>query len=134
MVNELIHQLKAEGIGIFLISHDIHDVMGLCGRVSVMKNGKLVGTKNVADVTDCEILVMIILGNSRETNHLIVEYTPHNSPNTSCFRRSLFMTCTRAAVISGSDSACPDIGTNFNSAFGIAFATFHADVGGQIIS
>ncbi len=62
MVNELIHQLKAEGIGIFLISHDIHDVMGLCDRVSVMKNGKLVGTENVEDVTDDEILAMIILG------------------------------------------------------------------------
>jgi len=62
MVAELIHQLKAEGIGIFLISHDIHDVMGLCDRVSVMKNGQLVGTENVADVTDDEILAMIILG------------------------------------------------------------------------
>lgn len=62
MVAQLIHQLKAEGIGIFLISHDIHDVMGLCDRISVMKNGKLVGTENVDDVTDDEILAMIILG------------------------------------------------------------------------
>ena len=62
MVAELINQLKAEGIGIFLISHDIHDVMELCDRVSVMKNGKLVGTQNVADVTDDDILSMIILG------------------------------------------------------------------------
>ena len=62
MVAKLIHQLKAEGIGIFLISHDIHDVMQLCDRISVMKNGKLVGTENVSDVTDDEILSMIILG------------------------------------------------------------------------
>ena len=62
MVAELIHQLKSEGIGIFLISHDIHDVMELCDRVCVMKNGRLVGTENVADVTDDEILGMIILG------------------------------------------------------------------------
>jgi D-xylose transport system ATP-binding protein len=62
MVAELIQQLKAEGIGIFLISHDIHDVMELCDRVSVMKNGKLVGTVKVEDVTDDEILAMIILG------------------------------------------------------------------------
>jgi len=68
MVNELIHQLKAEGIGIFLISHDIHDVMGLCDRVSVMKNGKLVGTENVEDVTDDEILAMIILGKQPQKN------------------------------------------------------------------
>ena len=62
MVSELIQQLKAEGIGIFLISHDIHDVMELCDRASVMKNGKLVGTVNVADVTDDDLLSMIILG------------------------------------------------------------------------
>lgn len=62
MVAELIQQLKAEGIGIFLISHDIHDVMDLCDRASVMKNGKLVGTVDVADVTDDDLLGMIILG------------------------------------------------------------------------
>lgn len=62
MVSELIQQLKAEGIGIFLISHDIHDVMELCDRASVMKNGKLVGSVNVSDVTDDDLLGMIILG------------------------------------------------------------------------
>ena len=62
MVSELIQQLKAQGIGIFLISHDIHDVMQLCDRASVMKNGRLVGTVNVADVTDDDLLGMIILG------------------------------------------------------------------------
>lgn len=62
MVSELIQQLKAEGIGIFLISHDIHDVLELCDRASVMKNGALVGTVDVKDVTDDDLLGMIILG------------------------------------------------------------------------
>ena len=62
MVSELIAQLKAEGIGIFLISHDIHEVMRLCDRASVMKNGRLVGTVDVASVTDDDLLGMIILG------------------------------------------------------------------------
>jgi len=66
MVAELIHQLKADGIGIFLISHDIHDVMELCDRISVMKNGKMVGTVRVEDVTDDEVLGMIILGKKPE--------------------------------------------------------------------
>ena len=43
-VGELVRQLKAEGIGIFLISHDIHDVFDLADRVCVMKNGRVVGT------------------------------------------------------------------------------------------
>ncbi|MBS0563590.1 MAG: sugar ABC transporter ATP-binding protein [Proteobacteria bacterium] len=62
MVAELIQELKRQGLGIFLIDHDIHAVMKLCDRASVMKNGQLVGTVNVKDVTDDDILGMIILG------------------------------------------------------------------------
>jgi D-xylose transport system ATP-binding protein len=61
-VGELVRQLKAEGIGIFLISHDIHDVFDLADRICVMKNGSVVGTARVADVTKDDVLGMIILG------------------------------------------------------------------------
>ena len=61
-VRDLIKQLKSEGIGIFLISHDIHDVFDLADRISVMLHGKLVGTVNKADVTTDEVLAMIIMG------------------------------------------------------------------------
>ena len=61
-VGELIKQLKAQGLGIFLISHDIHDVFDLADRVTVMKNGQVVGTGRVEDVTKDEVLGMIILG------------------------------------------------------------------------
>ncbi|MEM1351605.1 MAG: ATP-binding cassette domain-containing protein [Pseudomonadota bacterium] len=62
MVADLIQQLKAQGIGIFLIDHDVHSVMELCDRASVMKNGRLVGTVNIDEVTDDDLLSMIILG------------------------------------------------------------------------
>ncbi len=61
-VRDLIEQLRAEGIGIFLISHDIHDVFDLADRISVMLQGRLVGTVNKADVTKDEVLGMIIIG------------------------------------------------------------------------
>jgi len=61
-VGELIKQLKADGIGIFLISHDIHDVFDLADRICVMKNGRVVGTARVEHVTKDEVLGMIILG------------------------------------------------------------------------
>ena len=61
-VGDLIIQLKAEGIGIFLISHDIHDVFDLADRVAVMKNGRVVGTGPVTAMTKDEVLGMIILG------------------------------------------------------------------------
>jgi D-xylose transport system ATP-binding protein len=61
-VRELITQLKAEGLGIFLISHDIHDVFDLADRISVMMQGKLVGTVDKNMVTKDEVLAMIIMG------------------------------------------------------------------------
>jgi len=61
-VRELVAQLKQEGIGIFLISHDIHDVFDLADRITVMLQGKLVGTVNKDDVTKDEVLAMIIMG------------------------------------------------------------------------
>jgi D-xylose transport system ATP-binding protein len=61
-VADLVLQLKNDGIGIFLISHDIHDVFDLADRLFVMKNGRVVGAARVADVTKDEVLGMIILG------------------------------------------------------------------------
>ena len=61
-VRELVRQLKREGIGIFLISHEIHDVFDLSDRISVMKTGRMVGTVNKTDVTTDEVLGMIIGG------------------------------------------------------------------------
>ncbi len=66
MVAELIQELKKQGLGIFLIEHDIQNVMKLCDRASVMKNGQLVGSVNVDEVTDEDILSMIILGKKPE--------------------------------------------------------------------
>jgi D-xylose transport system ATP-binding protein len=61
-VRNLIRQLKGEGIGIFLISHDIHDVFDLSDRVSVMYHGRIVDTVAKESVTPDEIVGMIILG------------------------------------------------------------------------
>jgi D-xylose transport system ATP-binding protein len=62
MVADLIKELKAQGLGIFLISHDTREMMEVCDRVSVMKNGQLIGTERVEDVTEDDILSMIIMG------------------------------------------------------------------------
>ncbi len=62
MVGDLIRQLKAEGIGIIMISHDLHDVFDLSDRVTVMKNGRHVWTGHVAETTKDQVLEMIILG------------------------------------------------------------------------
>ena len=61
-VHNLIRQLKSEGIGIFLISHDIHDVFDLSDRISVMYQGRIIQTVNREEVTTDDVLSMIIIG------------------------------------------------------------------------
>jgi D-xylose transport system ATP-binding protein len=66
-VRDLIRQLKKEGIGIFLISHELHDVFDLADRITVMKTARMVGTVNKTDVTADELLAMIIGGTPPKT-------------------------------------------------------------------
>ena len=61
-VRNLVRQLKDEGIGIFLISHDIHDVFDLSDRISVMYHGRIVDTVAKNDTTPDDVLGMLILG------------------------------------------------------------------------
>ncbi|WP_199178676.1 ATP-binding cassette domain-containing protein [Acidimangrovimonas sediminis] len=62
MVADLIRQLRDEGIGIFLVSHDMHDVFDLCDRVVVMNKGRLVGAHRIDEVTKDDVLSLIIKG------------------------------------------------------------------------
>jgi len=66
MVADLIQELKKQGLGIFLIDHDVHQVKNLCDRAAVMKNGQLVGVVNVDEVSEDDILAMIIAGKKPE--------------------------------------------------------------------
>jgi D-xylose transport system ATP-binding protein len=65
-VRNLVRQLKDDGIGIFLISHDIHDVFDLSDRISVMYHGRIVDTVVKDTVTADDVLGMIILGRKPE--------------------------------------------------------------------
>ncbi|MDX8351391.1 ATP-binding cassette domain-containing protein [Cognatiyoonia sp. IB215182] len=66
MVAELIQELKREGLGIFLIDHDVHQVKELCDRAAVMKNGQLIGVVKVDEVSTDDLLAMIIAGKKPE--------------------------------------------------------------------
>jgi D-xylose transport system ATP-binding protein len=61
-VHNLVRQLKSDGIGIFLVSHDIHDVFDLSDRICVMYHGRVVDIVKPSEVTSDEVLGMIILG------------------------------------------------------------------------
>ncbi|SMR83948.1 monosaccharide ABC transporter ATP-binding protein, CUT2 family [Aliiroseovarius halocynthiae] len=62
MVADLIRKLKAQGIGIFLVSHDMHDVFELCDRIMVMNKGRNVGSHPIEEVSKDDVLSLIIKG------------------------------------------------------------------------
>jgi D-xylose transport system ATP-binding protein len=58
----LVGRVKATGVGILLISHDIHDVFELSDRLLVMSGGRVVGTRKTTEVTKDEVLRMVVMG------------------------------------------------------------------------
>jgi len=80
MVMDLIVELKRQGLGIFLIDHDIHQVKQMCDRAHVMKNGQLVGTVDVSKVTEDDLLGMIIMGKKPDHGNLEYGSGPVNQP------------------------------------------------------
>ena len=56
----LIRRLKSEGVTIVYISHRMEEVFELADRVSVLRDGLLVGTRNIAETNDAELVAMMI--------------------------------------------------------------------------
>lgn len=57
---EQLLNLKKEGYTIIFISHKLHEVKYLCDRLTVLKDGRSIGTYNVADVTPEEISRLMV--------------------------------------------------------------------------
>ncbi len=57
---EQLLNLKKEGYTIIFISHKLHEVKYLCDRLTVLKDGRSIGTYNVADVTPEEISKLMV--------------------------------------------------------------------------
>ena len=62
---DLIRRLRSQGTGIVYISHRFDELYAVCDRVTVLRDGKLVGTHALADLERLD-LVCLMLGKSRE--------------------------------------------------------------------
>lgn len=61
-VHELVHDLRAHGIAVCMISHNLTHVFGVSDRITVIKAGRIVGSRLAGSTTQEEILRMIITG------------------------------------------------------------------------
>lgn len=59
--------LKEQGVGMIYISHRLDEIFQIADRVAVLRDGELVGTRNVAETTP-EELVYLIVGRTTQEN------------------------------------------------------------------
>jgi ribose transport system ATP-binding protein len=71
---ERLRRLRNEGVAIIYISHRLEEIFQLCDRLTVVKDGRLVGSKAVSDVTRPELITMMV---GRDLSHL---FPPKLSP------------------------------------------------------
>lgn len=62
-----IGMLKAQGVAIIYISHRMEEIFNLADRVTVFRDGKLIGTHLVSEVTPSSLVTMMV---GREINNL----------------------------------------------------------------
>lgn len=80
---EIVRNLKKKGISILYISHRMSEIFELCDRLTVMRDGMIVDTVNVSDVTSDDMVRMMV---GRE----ITNYYPKKS---SCVEEDVIFKC-----------------------------------------
>jgi ribose transport system ATP-binding protein len=66
MLLGILRQLKSRGITMVYISHRLDEVLDLCDRISVLRDGRHIGTRDAADVTRPELVKMMVGREYRE--------------------------------------------------------------------
>ena len=61
-VLELVREMRAQGLSIVMISHNLAHVFDIADRITVMKTGAVAGTRRIAETDRDEILRLIVMG------------------------------------------------------------------------
>ena len=79
----LIEQLKTNGMSVVYISHKLSEIFKIADRVMVMRDGKHIATKSICDVTEHDLITMMV---NRELNDLYAGYTKKGDIGEEYFR------------------------------------------------
>ena len=63
---DVMRDLKAEGMGIIFITHFLDQVFAISDRLTILRNGRLVGSYDIGDITKVE-LVTLMVGKDMDT-------------------------------------------------------------------
>ena len=72
---EMMRNLKAQGISLVYISHKMDEIFEICDQVSVLRDGKMVATKNTSETTMDELIAAMV-GRSLDNRFPPVDNTP----------------------------------------------------------
>jgi D-xylose transport system ATP-binding protein len=61
---DLIMEMRDQGLTIVMISHNLNQVFDLCDRVTVMKTGRVAGTRQIGETSREEVVRMILTGSA----------------------------------------------------------------------
>ncbi|MSU64990.1 MAG: sugar ABC transporter ATP-binding protein [Opitutus sp.] len=56
----VVRELRASGVGIVYISHRLEEIFALADRVTVLRDGESVGTNQVSDINETELIRMMV--------------------------------------------------------------------------
>jgi ribose transport system ATP-binding protein len=64
----LVRKLKADGVAVVFVSHKLEEVLGLCDTVTVLRDGKLIGTRPRSEL-DRDAIVEMMIGRTMVDRH-----------------------------------------------------------------
>lgn len=67
MLFSVLRKLREDGLGIIIITHFLNQVYAVADRVTVLRNGRLVGTRKLAELPQLELISMML---GRELQHI----------------------------------------------------------------
>lgn len=56
----IIRKMREQGCAVIFISHKMNEVLSLCDRVTVLRKGRSVGTRNISETTQDELVEMMV--------------------------------------------------------------------------
>ena len=71
MLFSVLRKLREDGLGIIIITHFLNQVYAVADRVTVLRNGRLVGTRKLSELPQLELISMML---GRELQHITREH------------------------------------------------------------
>ena len=69
----VVKRLRARGVGIVYVSHKLPEIFEIADRVTVLRDGALIGTRPIAEVSEQTLVAMMV---GREIDHLFPKPEP----------------------------------------------------------